>query len=416
MNYAAYARVSTVEQNSIASQLEACHYYGTGHDWTLYQDYIDPGLSGTNDNRPEFQRMIKDALSGLFKVIVVHSFDRFSRNIEHTVIYKGLLRREGVQILSVIEPLDTGSPFSFIHEGIIDLFAAFYSINLSAKIRAGQKKAIEQGRWPRKPPKGYKMVEGVVEIGGEGAQMTWAFSEFATGQYTLETWAERAYRAGIRNTKGGRLQPSHWSYIFNNPFYTGELVWNGQQASGRHQPLVDGATYDRVQAVLRANEGWKEHKRYRSFLLSGLCYSLDANSIMTGATGKGYKYYRSRAKTSAGTRHHVPAEILEAQIATILQRVTIAPQDLNNIAADESMLLALRVAPHLGAIYQWLKDDEQRRALLKMVIARYGLKVSGQSIVDIDPLPPFCFAFDIKLVGQTRVELYSLFIPAGVQP
>jgi site-specific DNA recombinase len=384
-----------------------------------FRDYIDPGLSGTDDNRPEFQRMIKDALSGLFKVIVVHSFDRFSRNLEHIVLYKGLLRREGVQTVSVIEPLDTGSPFAFIHEGIIDLFAAFYSINLSAKIRAGQKKAIEQGRWPRKPPKGYKMVGGgVVEVAENGAQITWAFDEFATGKYTLETWAERAYQSGIRNSKGDRLQPSHWSYIFNNPFYTGILVWNDQQATGQHQSLVDRETYDRVQAILRAHEGWVEHKVYRSFLLRGLCYSLDANSIMTGATGKGYEYYRSRAQTPAGTRHHVPAKLLEAQLVTILQRVTIVPHDLNRITVDESMLLALRVAPHLGAIYQWLKDDEQRLALLKMVVARYGLKVSGQTIVDVDLLPPFCFALDITTVGHTRVEPYPyfLFIPQGVAP
>lgn len=103
-NTALYARVSSSEQvkgYSIDAQLDAGRQYAAGHGWVVVAEYIDAGLSGTSDDRPQFKRMIRDALSGQFEVIMVHSFDRFSRNLEDAVVYKSLLRRDGVQGVSV---------------------------------------------------------------------------------------------------------------------------------------------------------------------------------------------------------------------------------------------------------------------------------------------------------------------------
>lgn len=418
-NCAIYARVSTAEQikgYSIAAQLDTCRAYITGQNWTLAGEYVD-ALSGTDDQRPEFQRMIKAALAGEIRVIVVSSFDRFARNLEHSVVYKSLLRREGIQVHSVLEPLDQNSPMSFIHEGIIDLFAAFYSINLSAKIRHGQSKSIENGRWPHKAPIGYENKDGWVEVAETGESIIRAFQEFATGRYTLESWTAAAFQMGIVNSKGGRIAMSHWSKIFNNRFYVGLLSWNGQEIKGSHQPLVDEELYSRVQAVLRGNERYVQHRVYRPYLLRSLLWSVDAACTMNGATGKtdagGYKYYRSRQRTSTGSYHSVPAEILEGQIETVLSSVFVSPDALSELDGilDSSILLALRVAPHLGAVYHWLNSDEQRQALLNVVVSRYGLRVSGREIVDVTPLPPFGFKFEMGKVEVCRDEpLYSFFL------
>lgn len=393
---AIYARVSNVEQSngySISTQLDRCREYAGAQGWEIVAEYVDEARSGTDDQRPEFQRMVKDALIGQFAAVVIYSFDRFARNMEHAVIYKSLLRREaGVHIVSVMEPMDYDSPLAFIHEGIIDLFAAFYSVNLSAKTRAGQKKAVEQGLWPRRPPLGYaKFNNNQVEIGSQGEQMAWAFREFATGKYTLATWAKKAYENGIRNSSGGKLQPNHWSRIFNNPFYIGLLRWNGHNYPGLHPPLVDKEIYDRVQAVLRANANHIIRKAYQLFLLRGLCYSLDADSPMSGATAKSgnYEYYRSRVKMPDGKKHYVPAKTVEDQVSTVLQDVTAPADSLDGLKIDNNMILALQAAANVGAVYACLKNDDQRRKLLKLVVAQYGFKISGSAIVDIEVLSPF---------------------------
>jgi len=393
-NCAIYARVSNVEQSngySISTQLDKCREYAGAQGWQIVAEYVDEARSGTDDQRPEFQSMVKDALTGLFNAVVIYSFDRFARNMEHAVIYKSLLRREGVHIASVMEPMDYGSPLAFIHEGIIDLFAAFYSVNLSAKTRAGQKKAVEQGLWPRRPPLGYIKVNNRVEVGAQGEQMAWAFKEFATGKYTLATWAKKAYENGLRHSSGGKLQPNHWSRIFNNPFYIGLLRWNGHNYPGLHPPLVDKEIYDRVQAVLRANANHIVRKAYQLFLLRGLCYSLDADSPMSGATAKSgnYEYYRSRAKMPSGKKHYVPAKTVEEQVSIALQNVTAPAGTLERLKIDNNILLALQAAANVGAVYVCLKNDDQRRKLLKLVVVQYGFKISGTDIVDIEVLPPF---------------------------
>ena len=125
MNCATYARVSSSEQvkgYSLDAQVQTTSNFAQSRGWTVVAEYVEPGLTATNDQRPQFQRMIQDALSGQFEIIVVHSFDRFSRNMEDAVVYKGLLRRDGIQVVSVTEPVDPNSPLSFVYEGIIGVF------------------------------------------------------------------------------------------------------------------------------------------------------------------------------------------------------------------------------------------------------------------------------------------------------
>lgn len=406
-NCAIYARVSSSEQvkgYSIEAQLDAGRVYAAGQDWEVVGEYVDAGLSGTTANRPEFRRVIRDGLAGKFSAIIVHAFDRFSRDLETSVVYKSLLRREGVQVVSITEQIDDG-PLGFINEGIIDLFAAFYSINLSAKIRSGLARAVESGRWPWPVPAGYQKVNGWARIAEAGAGIRQAFREFATGRYTLESWADEAYRAGLRGPIGNKIAASGWSRIFHNKFYIGRLCWNDQEADGAHEALIDEDTFKRVQQILRENDRYSKPRQPRAYLLAGLLWSVDANDYMTGALAKGkYQYYRSRTKGRAASKHYVRADELEGQIADVLGGVTIDPAHIDELDIDEAMKLALKVAPHAGAIYQWLESDEQRRALLKFIVARYGFKVAGNQIIDVAPLPPFCFWFAIGQVEQLRME------------
>jgi DNA invertase Pin-like site-specific DNA recombinase len=387
--------VSTSEQikgHSIETQLEKCRQYADGQGWQVEAEYIDPGYSGTNDNRPAFQEMIEAALAGLFQIIIVYSFDRLFRNMEHAVVYKSMLRRDEVQVCSVLEPIDD-SPMSFIQEGIIDLFAAYYSINLSAKIKGGLLKAVKGGQWPWKAPIGYERVDNWVEVSETGALIQQAFQEFSTGQYTLDQWADRAYRRlSIRSLSGKKLTGKDWSRIFHNRFYMGVLEYSGVSAEGRHTPLVSEETFETVQQVLLTKSSNKGIRSYRFYLLRGLVWSNDSDSRMIGAVGKGYKYYRSKQNMGNGKRHYVRADVVERQVTAVLTTIVVDPTAINSLDLDEAMLLALRVAPNVGILYHQLKTDEQRRALLVLVVDQYGFKVSGDNIVSVDVRAPFCLS------------------------
>ena len=82
-----YARFSSENQReeSIEAQIRACKEYAKSNKYLVVGEYIDRAFTGTNDNRPEFQRMLEESKKGYFEVVLVHKLDRFSRNVEQTI-------------------------------------------------------------------------------------------------------------------------------------------------------------------------------------------------------------------------------------------------------------------------------------------------------------------------------------------
>ena len=90
MNAVIYARYSSEGQReeSIDGQIRECMEYCKQNGMTVVKEYIDRALSAKTDNRPDFQRMIKDSAKGLFDVVVVWKLDRFARNRYDSAHYK----------------------------------------------------------------------------------------------------------------------------------------------------------------------------------------------------------------------------------------------------------------------------------------------------------------------------------------
>lgn len=402
---ALYARVSTEEQArglSIETQLDAGRAHAETRGWEVVAEYVEPGKSATTDRRPEFQQMIKDALAGRFSQILVYSYDRFARNIEDAVVYKSMLRRDGVDIISVLEPIDKTSPFSFVHEGMIDLFAAYYSINLSAKIRAGLEKKLQSGNWPYSVPLGYNKIQGKVVIHPvQGPQMAMAFKEFATGNYNLETWTAHALNIGIRSQSGRQLTINDWSRFFNNPFYAGIMRRNETEFNGHHPALVDMETWEKVQLLLDENRNNQFGSQQRFYLLRNLLWSANARSGMIGAVGKGYRYYRSKEEVPAiSKKHYVLADLLESQITDMLSDVFLDQSQTAPSRINEAVILALRVGS-VGRVIDQLPPREKRDLLTAAVTQ---IQVLDDQIVEIQIKPPFFRGFDHKSVEMAGVE------------
>ena len=141
---AIYVRVSSEEQArdgySIDAQIKALKDYALKNDIFIEEQYIykDEGISGRKaEKRPAFMEMIKTAKSKpkKFDVILVHKFDRFSRNREDSIVYKSLLKKEcGINVISITEHLDPDDKMSIILEAFLEAMAEYYSINLSEEV------------------------------------------------------------------------------------------------------------------------------------------------------------------------------------------------------------------------------------------------------------------------------------------
>ena len=106
-----YARYSSDAQReeSIEGQIRECTEFAKRNGIIILNTYIDRAFSAKTDNRPKFQRMIKDSNKHLFDVIIVWKLDRFARNRYDSAHYKAILRRNGVKVVSATEPISEDS-------------------------------------------------------------------------------------------------------------------------------------------------------------------------------------------------------------------------------------------------------------------------------------------------------------------
>lgn len=141
-----YARYSSDNQReeSIEGQLRECMEFANRAEIDVIGNYIDRALSAKSDNRPEFQRMIKDSYKHAFDCIIVWKLDRFSRNRYDSAHYKALLRKNGVKVISAMESISEGSE-GILLESVLEGMAEYYSAELAEKVVRGMKENTLKG-------------------------------------------------------------------------------------------------------------------------------------------------------------------------------------------------------------------------------------------------------------------------------
>lgn len=141
---ACYIRVSTDDQLEYSpdSQLSLIKKYAKDNGYILPDDYIfieSEGISGRKaDKRPSFQRMIAKAKQKPtpFETLLLWKFSRFARNREDSIVYKSMLHKQGINVISISEPIGDDK-MSVILEAMIEAMDEYYSLNLSEEVRRG---------------------------------------------------------------------------------------------------------------------------------------------------------------------------------------------------------------------------------------------------------------------------------------
>src|ERR671913_1009582 len=159
---ALYERVSSEEQvegYSLDAQDRAGRLYCEAHGWEIANVYRDEGRSARTDDltkRPEFQRMLADAETGMIDVVVVHKLDRFARNLRVTLETLERLERSGVGFVSISEQMDFTTPIGKVILATLAAFAQYYSDNLATEVRKGKGERKKQGLYNGLLPFGVK--------------------------------------------------------------------------------------------------------------------------------------------------------------------------------------------------------------------------------------------------------------------
>lgn len=300
-NAVLYCRFSSDRQkeNSIDFQLRADREYCERKGLKVVGEYIDRALTGTNDNRPEFQRMIRDAKKQQFAFIVVYRFDRFARNRYDSAIYKKELESHGVRVLSTEESVGTGDE-GIILESIYEAMAESYSRKLSKIVTEGLKETARKGLTTGTAPFGYKSVDHKLAIDEQTAPaVRLAFTSYANGR-TKKEIADDLNARGYRTTKKNPFNIETVTRLLSRRVYIGENDYLGVERSSPR--IIDDKLFYTVQDLLAKNKkvyGRKKEKAF--FALSGKLFCGPCGSAMIGdegtsKTGKTFFYYTCGAK------------------------------------------------------------------------------------------------------------------------
>ena len=294
MNAVIYARYSSSSQRdeSIEGQLRDCHAFANANGYTVIAEYSDAAMTGRNDDRPQFQKMIKDSEQRLFQAVIVWKIDRFSRNRYNAAVYKKVLEKNGVKLLYAKEAIPD-DPTGIILEALMEGMAEYYSANLAQNIKRGNYDSVLKGSALGHQVYGYDIGEDHCYHVNETEAQTVRriFAEYASGKRAKDILAD-LQNDGIRNKKGQPFNHNFISKLIGNEKYKG--IYRYHDITVPVDRIVPDELWEEANAVMnkhRISPGAKEE-----FLLSGkiVCGECGKNFIGTSGkshTGSTYYYY-----------------------------------------------------------------------------------------------------------------------------
>lgn len=259
---ALYIRVSTEDQSELSpdAQKRLLLDYAKKNEIIVSKDFIfAESVSGRHaQKRPEFQRMIATAKqsSHPIDVILVWKFSRFARNQEESIVYKSMLKKDRVDVVSVSEPLIEG-PFGSLIERIIEWMDEYYSIRLSGEVLRGMKEKALQHGYQSTPCLGYDAV-------GHGKPFIINETEYAMVSYIMDLYdnqnmdetaiARRCNDLGYRTKRGNPFERRTIDRILENPFYCGTVIWNGVEFEGSHEVRLSRERFEKRQELIASRK------------------------------------------------------------------------------------------------------------------------------------------------------------------
>lgn len=381
----AYLRVSSQAQaerdTPIAGQRRAVQQFAHQHGYSLVGEFVDGGRSGRTDARDAFRSMLQAAHKRTrpFDAVLVWKYDRFARNAEDAAVHKAALRRCGVRVVSITEPV-TDDPMGRFLERQLDALAELYSEMLGQNTQRGQRENAMRGGWNGgKVPYGYTAdrSQGVPRLlpDEQTAPVVAQIYRWCVEGHSLDAIAYKLNEQGHRTRQGRRWTPSSlYPSILKNPRYMGTLVWGRRTENPIAIPdalpaLVDGDLYEQAQEALAARRSVPAApgRHFRGVhLLVGPLACVRCGDRMWGRMGRvrngtlGPSTYHCRHHHRCPTPH-LDMETADAAVIEVLQDYLLHSVPLDALVAQVNEDLATEAAGDRRARLARRRDDLKAR-------------------------------------------------------
>ena len=322
---ALWTRVSTERQEennwSLDTQERICREYADTHGITIKKHFGGTHESAKTEGELYRKMIAEVARDKEINIILVYSFDRFSRTGTEAIMTKAYLKTKGIYVVSATQATDPDSAAGEFMENIIFLFNQFENSLRRDKSVTGMTECLKRGDWYGKPPLGYDhRKEGkshILTVNDTGRILKNAFVWKAEGVGDMEI-VKRLKSYGLT------IDRRHLNKLLHNPFYCGYITHNllgvderGEpvQVKGNQERLIDESLFTKIQNQSRA--GYEHQEETDNFPLKRHVKCADCGGYLTGYTVKarGRDYYKCNKK---GCKSNHSTEKLHSKYITIL--------------------------------------------------------------------------------------------------
>ena len=152
-NVAIYGRVSTNNGQDVSMQTRDLEQFSQARGWRLVDSYLDLGISGSKNKRPELDRLMADAHKRRFDIVIVWRFDRFARSVSHLLRALETFQALGIAFVSLSEQMDTTTPAGKMIFTVLGAVAELERSLIVERVRAGLRNARAKGKRLGRPRK-----------------------------------------------------------------------------------------------------------------------------------------------------------------------------------------------------------------------------------------------------------------------
>ena len=372
-NVGMYLRLSKDDERSgeslsIENQRKVLTNYINEQGWTLYDEYVDDGYSGTSFDRPGVQRLLEDAKAGNINLILCKDMSRFGRNyiaVGQYVDY--IFPMYNIRFIALTDNIDTANNNSASMEmlPIVNVFNEWYAANTSKKLRAvietnakagkykttfaayGYDKGDDENRTPVIDPETAPIVRRIFEMRASGANLRkiamalnddgilspadyhYTKAGKATLLYSHHLWSTQAVKRILHNPiyigTLARMKMTTVSYKNHKVIKRDESDWIVHE--NNHEAIISKELWDKVRELEDSVSTGKSTKTGEVKPLSGMCYcstcgtKMKFTSSMTGKTPQNYTcgLYARFGKQYCNT-HFITLKALESVVLADIQR------------------------------------------------------------------------------------------------
>lgn len=365
-----YTRYSSHNQRdcSIEQQVADCEIFARQNNLRVVKVYADRHLSGTTDNRPQFQQMLKDAAHGRWAYVICWKLDRFARNRYDSATYKYRLKKHGVRVLYAKENIPDG-PEGILLESVLEGSAEYYSASLAQNIRRGMKYNAEQCKVNSGSiPFGYcKGPDGRFAVNEANAEVVREIFRKAAAGVPFVDIANDLNARGLKTSRGGRWNRNSF-VLLKNESYIGVYHFSDTRIEGGMPAIIDRGTFWAANERMKANSSVRgRHQSGGDYLLTGKLRCAHCGSYMIGFSGTGkngelHYYYgcQKRRRERACKKANVPREWIERVVVKAALDYVLRP-DVMEWIADAVMEYQDREAAsaQLAALTAELEENEK---------------------------------------------------------